>query len=159
MANLNTPTKHAFKFKKKSLTEQEHKDSCDINKMIGSLNRGQQVRMQKTKPAQWDGKAFDDMSANKLDIMIEKERLEKDLSVTMQTNEFTEEQAKHIPNSIKEKFGIKIKKESDETKTKKASKNDEQKSKTNDDTRGKNRKTKSDDRSNRREDDQGDDED
>ena len=44
MALNYQPSKHAFFTEGEDLTEQEHLDSCDINKMVKNAMRGMQVR-------------------------------------------------------------------------------------------------------------------
>ena len=78
-----------------SLTEQEHKDSCDINKMIRALERGQQVR-----GGNQPRFGIDDTTMDGVQFRLEKERLEAEMAET----ELPEEHEKHVPEHIKKKF-------------------------------------------------------
>ena len=110
MAILYKKTKYAFLTEGDSLTEQEHKDSCDINKMISAALRGQDIRG--GIPPQY---GYDDMNMSGLDHRIQKQNIEDQLKTGPQ--EFSEEEFSLIPKSVAEKFGFK----------KKAPKNDESK--------------------------------
>lgn len=117
MAVLAKPTKYATKIKGESLTEQEHKDSCDINLMMRSINRGQMVRGK--AHGDWvDGKSFDDMNMDGLTHRIRKDRIERELEKQFRETEFSAEEAEAIPPSVKKKYGDKIR-------IKKAQKNNE----------------------------------
>lgn len=104
MANLNTPSKHAFYTEGDSLTEQEHADSCDINIMLKSAARGLQVRG--SGEPQY---GYDDTTMDAVQFRIQKARLEEELAETAKANEFLEKELDLIPKSIREKFGFKKK--------------------------------------------------
>lgn len=104
MAVLAKPGKYATQIIGESLTEQEHLDSCDINKMLKAASRGQHVRGGKTPKF-----GFDDTTMDGLQHRIQKQRLENELQQTFSNHEFTEEQINAIPDSVKEKFAGKIK--------------------------------------------------
>lgn len=117
------PTKHAFHFDEEDVqTEPEHQDSCDINKMIGAIHRGQMVR---GGPAPQYG--YDDTTMDGVQFRIEKQRLEEELSEIAEKHELEEEIANQIPPDVRKKFGFKTKKpnssaknDDDKTTTKKA---------------------------------------
>lgn len=98
-------TKWDFNTEGPSLTEQEHKDSCDINKMILNAHRGLQVR---GGPQPQYG--FDDVNLDPIQFRIQKEELENELSATAQQNEFSPDELKHIHPDVQKKFGFKAKK-------------------------------------------------
>lgn len=85
-----------------SLTEQEHKDSCDINKMIKNALRGMDIRG--SNPGIY---GYDDTTMDGLSFRIQKQELEEQLSSGQK--EFTKEEFDLIPDSIKQKFGFKLK--------------------------------------------------
>lgn len=105
MAIKYQSSKFAFHTEGESLTEAEHADSCDINRMIASAHRGLQVR---------GGSApqygYDDTTMDGLRFRIEKAKLEEELSETAKANEFLEEELNRIPEKIRKKFGFKAKK-------------------------------------------------
>lgn len=102
MAILYPKTKWDFHTEGPSLTEQEHLDSCDINKMIKNILRGMDVRG--SNPGQY---GYDDTTMDGLTFRIQKQQLEEQLSSG--EKEFTKEQLDLIPKSIQEKFGFKLK--------------------------------------------------
>lgn len=102
---LPKPSKFAFKTEGDSLTEQEHKDSCDINKMISAIHRGGTVRGSSSR-LQY---GYDDVNMDAVQFRIKKERLERELAETSKTQEFSEEELKHVPPSVQKKFGFKKK--------------------------------------------------
>ena len=71
MAIQYTPTKYAFHTEGDSLTDQEYKDSCDINKMIAAALRGQDIRG--SGPQQY---GYDDTTMDGVRFRIEKEQLD-----------------------------------------------------------------------------------
>lgn len=95
---------HAYFTTGPSLTEQEHTDSCDINKMIKNAHRGLDVR---GNPGA-ERYGYDDTTLDGLTHRIQKEQLENELRETAKS-EFTDEELKLIPESIKKKFGFKAK--------------------------------------------------
>lgn len=115
MAIMYTPSKFAFYTEGDSLTEQEHKDSCDINIMIKQAANGQPIRMD-------DGGTYgyDDTTMTALDHKILKQQLEEELGEVAESHEFSEEELNLIPAQVKKKFGFKTKKKADT-----ANKNDE----------------------------------
>lgn len=100
MAILYKTTKWDVNTEGPSLTEQEHKDSCDINKMIKNALRGQDVR------GGGSGQyGYDDVNMDALTFRIQKQQLEEQLQNG--PKEFTQEVLDLIPESIKNKFGYK----------------------------------------------------
>lgn len=95
-------SKFAFYPEGEDLTEQEHKDSCDINLMIRSLSRGIEVRGR-------DGVqyGYDDTTMSGIEFRIQKQNLERDLAETARTHEFSEEEFEQIPPDLQKKFGFK----------------------------------------------------
>lgn len=111
MAILYKPTKHAFYTEGDSLTEQEHKDSCDINKMIRSIERGQNVRGGGSTTY-----GFDDVNMDGVQHRILKAEIESQLSNG--PKEFEKEELDLIPDQVRKKFGFKQKApKNDEPKT------------------------------------------
>lgn len=105
------PTKHAFVTKGAPLTEQEHKDSCDINKMLKASSRGLQVRGSKNEPRY----GFDDTTLDGVQFRIKKQELEAELSEISAKHEFSPEELEHIPPDVKKKFKFKTKKADQKT--------------------------------------------
>ncbi|AZL82943.1 hypothetical protein [Apis mellifera associated microvirus 61] len=117
-------TKYAKVFDPKiepSLTEQEHKNSCDINIMLKNAARGMQIRGG-SQPRY----GFDDTTLDGVSHRIQKEQVEASLRDAAQNNEFDENELKHIPPDLQKKFGFKTKKGS----TKPAAQNDDDKTTT-----------------------------
>lgn len=83
-----------------SLTEQEHKDSCDVNKMILNAMRGLEIRGSSNQ----NQYGYDDTTMDAVQFRIQKEQLETELSATAQANEFSEDELKHIPKDVQTKF-------------------------------------------------------
>jgi len=89
-----------------SLTEQEHKNSCDINLMMKSANRGLSIRGALTPPHYGN----DDMTLDALSFHIQKSQLEQELGLLDEAHkEVSPEIFAHIPKNIREKFGFKLK--------------------------------------------------
>lgn len=86
--------------------EQEHADSCDVNKMIKRAANGQTIRTSLSQPIY----GYDDTTMDAVQYRIQKEQLEKDLNETAKSGELDEAFEKHIPEGIKKKFGLKFKK-------------------------------------------------
>lgn len=109
MAILHQPSKHARFFEPDPIdktphgAEQEHKDSCDINKMIKNVQRGLEIRG--SGPQQY---GYDDTTMDALTLRIQKQQLEEELKKA-QNIEFTEEELKHIPDQVQKKFKFKKK--------------------------------------------------
>jgi len=99
------PSKHATHFSGESLTEQEHLQSCDINHMIASVNRGQDIRL-----AQSANYGLDDLTMTGLELRIAKENHERELQRISETQEFSQEELDHIPKEVRSKFDFKLKK-------------------------------------------------
>lgn len=85
-----------------TLTEVEHQDSCDINKMILNAHRGMNIRGGGSNTY-----GYDDLTMDGVSFRIEKERLENELSQV--PKEMEEEALALIPEKIKTKFGFKVK--------------------------------------------------
>jgi len=122
LANLNKPTKHARSYIAREgeiTTEQEHTASCDINIIMRSIQRGQQVR---------GGKAtnygHDDMTMDGLAFRIQKANLEAKLLEGQK--EFSQEELDLFPKHIQEQFGYSLKKEASTPKGTNDDQNDEQ---------------------------------
>lgn len=103
MPILSKPSKHAFNTVGASLTEPEHAPSCDINKMIKDAKRGLQVRGGKQPRF-----GYDDTTMDGVQFRIQKAETEKYLS-DLADGQLEEDELKHIPDSIKKKFGFKAK--------------------------------------------------
>lgn len=112
MALKYDPSKipHATEVTQESITEQEHKDSCDINKMLKSAQRGLQVR---GGPPPVFGP--DDTTMTGLQFRQEKARLEHELAESAKAQEYLEGELNHIPPDIRKKFGFKQKKDQPQT--------------------------------------------
>lgn len=110
MALKYQPTKHAWFPEGESMTEQEFKDSCDINKMIKAVHRGHQIRGMQTAP--WIDGAEDDTTMDAVSYRIKKENLERELHEIAQSHEFSEEELNSMKLSpdAKKKFGFKTRK-------------------------------------------------
>lgn len=111
MAILYKTPKDAFFTEGESLTEQEHQDSCDINKMIKSALRGMEVRGSDN-----DRYGYDDMTMDGLSHRIQKQALEESLTDLANKNEYTDEELAAIPESVKQKFKFKSKGKSQKAK-------------------------------------------
>lgn len=88
-----------------SLTEQEHKDSCDINIMMRKINNGQQIRTANSELLY----GYDDTTMDGLQHRIMKQKIEQDLQQISQDQEFTEAELNVIPESVKQKFKLRKK--------------------------------------------------
>lgn len=86
--------------------EQEHKDSCDVTKMLRDIDRGILVRGNPAPPVY----GYDDTTMDSVTHRIQKEKLERELFKSAKSVELTEEEMKLIPKNIQKKFGFKIKK-------------------------------------------------
>lgn len=104
------PSKNAFYTEGDSLTEQEHKDSCDVNKMIHSAHKGLQVRGSKHKPQY----GYDDTTVDAVTFHIQKEEAITGLHETASKNEFESKDLEKIPEDVRKKFGFKKKKSQNE---------------------------------------------
>lgn len=101
-----------------SLTEQEHKDSCDINLMLKSIDRGQMVRGGGSQEY-----GYDDTTMDAVQLRILKANLEE--ALLNGQKEFSKEELDLFPNNLQEKFGLKLKKEAAQLKSKNNEPNDE----------------------------------
>lgn len=124
MARMYELSKHATIIDDEEVTEQEHKDSCDINKMMLSLSRGLEVRGSGTPQF-----GYDDTTMTGVQFRIEKEALERDLAETARSHEFSEEEFEALPEAVRKKFEFKKKQaqkpdanDDDKTTTKKSDK-------------------------------------
>lgn len=104
MAILYSKSKHAFHTEGPTLTEQEHKDSCDINLMLKSASQHRQIRGGGSVTY-----GYDDTTMDGVQHRILKNQAENELS-SMQ-KEVSKETFDLIPKSIRDKFGFKIKAE------------------------------------------------
>lgn len=101
-------TKWAMKDFGPSLTEQEHKDSCDINKMVRSAKRGMQVRGS-GNPVRY---GFDDMTLDSVQFRISKQQAEEDMDEIIGNSELTDgdvETLKRVAPGVAKKYESKIK--------------------------------------------------
>lgn len=105
MALKYEPSKYAFVTEGEELTEQEHLDSCDINKMVKNAMRGMQVRGG-SNPIY----GYDDMTMDGLQHRILKQQLEQELG-DLSEGEFDQETLDQIGPEIVKKFGFKLKKQ------------------------------------------------
>lgn len=104
MAVLYKTTKHDVVNDEPSLTEIEHADSCDINKMMKHASRGQEIRGNSSRQTY----GYDDTTMDGVQFRIQKEQLENQLASGQQ--EFTEEELAFIPPKVQEKFKFKVRK-------------------------------------------------
>lgn len=107
MAILYKPSPFASINPDPSMTEQEHKDSCDINKMVKNVLRGMQVRGGKNPRY-----GVDDLTVDPVSHRIQKEQIEAELLETFANNEFSEEEIQAIDKinpQLKSKFKLKKK--------------------------------------------------
>nr|QJB21696.1 MAG: hypothetical protein [Microvirus sp.] len=98
--------KHGFSTGKFTLTEPEHTDSCDINKIIGRMARGLDVRTKKLAP--WGEQYTDDTTIDGTQHRIKKEQIENDLAA-LAKEPIEDEHFELIPKTLREKFGFKKK--------------------------------------------------
>lgn len=103
-------SKYAFVTEGEELTEQEHLDSCDINKMVKNAMRGMQVRGG-SNPIY----GYDDITMDGLQHRILKQQLEQELG-DLSEGEFDQETLDQIGPEIVKKFGFKLKKTLDSEK-------------------------------------------
>lgn len=111
MANLTKPSIHDTPVDPKSLTEQEHKNSCDINLLINKLKMGQQIMG--GPPGVY---GYDDTTQTGHTHRITMANLEAELSSAAENVEFTEDEIKLIPEHLQKKFGFKTKAKNEQTK-------------------------------------------
>ena len=107
MALNYQPSEHAFFTAEEDLTEQEHLDSCDINKMVKNAMRGMQVRGGNNPTY-----GYDDMTMDGLQHRILKQQLEQELG-DLSKGEFDQEALDQIGPEIVKKFGFKLKQSKD----------------------------------------------
>lgn len=88
------------------LTEQEHIDSCDANKILKAALRGQMVLSSRGEPQY----GYDDTTMDGLSFRIQKQKLEEELGSLPKDLEFEENDFNQISPQIREKFGLKVKK-------------------------------------------------
>lgn len=103
MPILYKPEKYAYYTEGDSLTEQEHKDLCDANIMIKRAAQGKTILTRDVA-----GYGYDDTTLDGLQFRIQKQQLEEELNESLQ-NEFTEEEAKAIKESLPERFHERVK--------------------------------------------------
>ena len=112
MAIQYTPTQHAFYTVGDPLTEAEHADSCDINKMMHNALKGLQVRGG-SPPAYGE----DDLTMDAVSFHIQKQKLEKGLEEIAAKHEFETKELDLIPKKVRDKYKFKTKNELNEQKT------------------------------------------
>lgn len=105
MTVMYKPKETATEFYDDSLTEQEHLKSCDINHMIASVHRGQDVRV-----VQSINYGIDDLTMSPIDFRNQKENHERELSRIASMHEFTQEELDSFPPEVRKKFDFKLKK-------------------------------------------------
>lgn len=105
MAKLYDSSDYAWYPTGKSLTETEHTDSCDINKMVKNAARGLQIRGG-SQPQY----GYDDTTLDGVQLRIQKEALEASLSTLARETELSPDELKHVPDHVQKKFGFKTKK-------------------------------------------------
>lgn len=88
-----------------SLTEQEHINSCDANKMIKAAMNGQTFRGTTSEPQY----GYDDTTLDAVQYRIQKEALEKELNDISSTHEFEPQELNYIPDPVKKRFKFKQK--------------------------------------------------
>lgn len=98
------PTPYDTKVEGPSLTETEHQDSCDINKMLHNASRGLQVRGN-SHPQTY---GYDDTTMDGVQFRIQKENLEQNLANGQK--EFEQNELDLIPTQVQKKFGFKVRK-------------------------------------------------
>lgn len=106
------PSEHAFFTEGDCLTEQEHADSCDINKMILNVHRGLDVR-----GGSQPSFGYDDMNMDLVQHLILKQQNEAELRAIAENNEFSEKEFNLIPEAIRAKFKFKKSKAAPEPQT------------------------------------------
>lgn len=97
-------SKHAIINNEPGLTEQEHHDSCDINKMVAKIAKGQMVRGATSEQVY----GFDDMNADYISVKSELEARRQELTKIAQETEFTQAELDLIPESIRKEFNFKL---------------------------------------------------
>lgn len=102
---LYEPSPYAVYCEGESLTEPEHKDSCDINKMIKAAHRGIDLRGN-PHPGEY---GYDDTTMDGLTFRIEKEKIERELAESLNEAEFTDEHEKLLPDEVKRRYKIRKK--------------------------------------------------
>jgi len=117
MPLMYKPSKHAKFFDpKEGVTEQEHKDSCDINKMIKAVNNGQMVRQANMGP--WfdnpDGTpgAFDDTNLDGLHHRIRRQRMIDQVILDIKSGPMDQEAFNQLPEKVQQLYlqhGVKLK--------------------------------------------------
>lgn len=112
MAILYSPTKFAFFTEGDPVTEPEHQDSCDINKMMRNALKGLQVR---GGPNPVYGE--DDLTMDAVSFHIQKQNLEKELNEIAEKHEFDPKELDLIPKKVRDKYKFKIKNELNDKKT------------------------------------------
>lgn len=107
-------SKHATVNDEESLTEQEHKDSCDINLMLKAAQRGQMFRT--SAVGQY---GHEDMNMTQLQMRITKQQIEEEFE-NLPKDHFSEEDLKKIPLALIKKHGFVPKQEEKREKSKNA---------------------------------------
>lgn len=102
----NLDKKYSLHSEGDSLTEQEHKNSCDINLMIKSARNGQNIRGGGSITYGFDDTTMDGLTFRNQKSLIEQELLNSE-------KELPKEALDLIPESIKQKFGFKLRKKKD----------------------------------------------
>lgn len=106
MARKYPVSKYATHNTEPSLTEQEHKDSCDINVMMKAVNRGYTVRGA-LHEARY---GVDDMNYDRMQHEMTKEQINAHFASLPSDHEFSPEELSLIPKDLIKKFGLKVKK-------------------------------------------------
>lgn len=98
------PSPYAYCTTGDSLTEPEHKDSCDINKMIANILRGLDVHGGGSLTY-----GYDDVTMDGVQYRILKEKTEAQLQKIAAETEFSDEEIKHVHPDVQKKFKFKTK--------------------------------------------------
>lgn len=87
-----------------SLTEQEHKDSCDVNRMILSASKGLNVRGGGSTQY-----GYDDTTMDAVQHRILKAKVETELKSLNTIEELSDDQIRSIPDSVKKHLKLRPK--------------------------------------------------
>lgn len=102
-----TPSKHAYYCDPETLTEQEHKNDCDINVIIKRAHNGHMVNMSNRSPVY----GFDDINLDGLKHRILKQETKEELEELITSQEFdakdVEILTKNLPESLVKRLKIK----------------------------------------------------
>lgn len=103
MPILYKPSQWAITIDGPTLTEQEHKDSCDINKMLKNASRGAEIRGNPNQTRY----GYDDTTMDGLTLRMQKAQLEAEISKFANDHTLTPEELAKIPQVVKDLFPFK----------------------------------------------------